>query len=464
MKMKRTRIALAAVAMVSALAVPAGAASIGASDGAPSLVEYMRPEGIMSDNVLYLGTIPETPGIGGRVVKVGSQTRFYTTGAQGLSIYDVTIPIAPVLLGKLPLPHFQNEDVDVSDDGRRVIISTDTVSVAPSTQSPASNGIRIIDTSNPALPMSVGFIGNSNHTTTCADAKCEWLYGSGGGVFDARNPSAIVRTGSLPTGGHAFNRDASGLLVSDSNPRMVLDPRTDPANPTVLATGSSKLNPDGYLQHNNVRPRADQWVPRQPTPPGEPPAPEFPLRPGELLIGNSESNVNPLCSGAGGLSTWTMVDFDKGARLEQIEAFRPRNGTWANGDPAVNALGCSGHWFTVKDNLVAASWYEHGVKFFDVSPTTGHITQVGFYQPMVTEAGAAHFIGEFNGLDIVYNVDYARGIDILAYDPSLPAPSDRELYESWEWNLRNYEKRGPGPLASLERSFCLTEENGLKVA
>ena len=461
--MKRILIALAATALMSAAAVPAGAVPNGASP-APSLVEFMRPEGIMSDNVLYLGTIPEAPGIGGRVLKVGNQTRFYTTGAQGLSIYDVTIPIAPVLLGKLPLPHFQNEDVDVSDDGSRVIISTDTVAVAPSTSSPASNGIRIIDTSNPALPTPIGFIGDSNHTTTCADPKCEWLYGSDGGIFDARNPSAISRAGSLPTGGHAFNRDASGLLVSDSSTRMVLDPRVDPANPTVLATGKPKLTPDGYLQHNNVRPNGDLWVPRETPAEGQPPAPEFPLRPGELLIGNSESNLNATCNGAGGLSTWSMADFDKGAKLEQIEVFRPVNGTWADGNPAVNAMGCSGHWFTWKNNLVAASWYEHGVKFFDVSPTTGAIKQVGFYQPVVTEAGAAHFVGEFQGLDIVYNVDYARGIDILAFDPTLPAPSDRELYESWEWNLRNYQRRGPGPMASLERSFCFRSAEGLSVA
>ncbi|MGH2711281.1 MAG: hypothetical protein ACRDH9_08780 [Actinomycetota bacterium] len=458
----KMRGAIAAVCLVVAGAVPATAIPLGTGQGR-SLVEYMPPNGIRSENVLYLGTIPENPGIGGRVVKVGNQTRFYMTGSQGLAIYDVTIPIAPILLGKLPLPHFQNEDVDVSDDGSRVIISVDTVGVSASPSGTFGNGIRIIDTTNPTLPTQVGFIGQSNHTTTCADPKCEWLYGSGGGLYDARNPASIVRVGNAPTGGHAFNRDASGLLVSDSNPRLVIDPRQDPSTPTVLASGSSKLNPDGLLQHNNVRPRAEQWVPREPTPPGEPPAPEFPLRPGELLIGNSESNVNPTCSNAGGLSTWSMVDFDKGAKLEQIEAFRPTNGTWADGNPAVNALGCSGHWFTVKGNQVAASWYEHGVKFFDVDPGTGHITQVGYYQPVVTEAGAAHWIGEFQGLDIVYNVDYARGIDILAFDDSLPAPSDRELYESWEWNLRNYERRGPGPASSLERYFCFRSGRALTV-
>ena len=458
----RIRSALAVFTLLLAGAVPASAVPLGGTRSG-SLVRYMPPEGIISQNVLYLGTIPEAPGIGGRVLKVGNQTRFYMTGAQGLAIYDVTIPVAPILLGKLPLPHFQNEDVDVSDDGKRVIISTDTAAVAASPQGTTGNGIRIIDTSNPTLPTQVGFIGQSNHTTTCADPKCEWLYGSGGGLYDARNPAAPVRVGNAPTGGHAFNRDAAGLLVSDSSTRLVIDPRQDPANPVVLASGKAKFTPDGLLQHNNVRPRADQWVARPPTPPGETPAPEFPMRPGELLIGNSESNVNPTCSNAGGLSTWSMVDFDKGEKLEQIEVFRPKNGTWADGNPAVNALGCSGHWFTVKGNQVAASWYEHGVKFFNVDPGTGDITQIGFYQPVVTEAGAAHWVGEFQGLDIVYNVDYARGIDILAFDDSLPVPSDRELYESWEWNLRNYERRGPGPASSLERYFCFRAGQRLRV-
>ena len=462
--MRKMGSALVAAAII-AVAIPAGAMPLDEQDTSASPVRYMRPEGIMSENVLYLGTIPETPGVGGRVVKVGNQTRFYMTGAQGLSIYDATIPIAPILLGKLPLPHFQNEDVDVSEDGKRVIIATDTVAASASTNGPFGTGIRVIDTSNPALPAITDFVSGSEHTATCADDKCDWIYGESGKIYDARNPADVKVLGNKwGPSAHALYRDASGLMISDSydDNRLVLDV-TDPADPRVLASGKPKFNPDGYLQHNNVRPNADKWVPRQPVPAGEPPAPEFPLRPGELMIGNSESNVNPTCSDAGGLSTWSMADFDKGAKLEQIEVFRPANGTWADGDPAVNALGCSGHWFTWQNNLVAASWYEHGVKFFNVNPADGDITQVGYYQPMVTEAGASHFVGTFQGLQIVYNVDYARGIDILAYDPSLPVPSDKELYESWEWNLRNYQRNGPGPLASVERYFCLNSGKSLRV-
>lgn len=459
------RCALASVSLVAAGAVPAAAVPLGESADPSSLVRYMPPEGINSDNVIYLGTIPETPGIGGRVLKVGNQTRFYFTGSQGLAIYDVTIPVAPVPLGHLPLPHFQNEDVDVSDDGSRVIIATDTFAASASTNGAFGNGIRVIDTSNPLVPRITDFVSGSEHTATCADPKCDWIYGESGSIYDATNPDDVRRIGNKwGPSAHALYRDAAGLMISDSydDNRLVLDV-SDPANPQVLATGRPKFRPDGLLQHNNVRPNADQWVPREPPAPGEEPEPEFPMRPGEMFIGNSESNLNFDCSDAGGLSTWSMVDFDRGAKLEQIEVFRPVQGNYLDGDPAVNALGCSGHWFTWKDDIVAASWYEHGVKFFDVDPADGDITQVGYYQPVATEAGAAHWVGEFQGLDIVYNADYARGIDILAFDRAAPVPSDRELYASWEWNLRNYQRRGPGPLASLERYFCLRSGEGLTV-
>jgi hypothetical protein len=59
-------------------------------------------------------------------------------------------------------------------------------------------------------------------------------------------------------GRHALNRDASGLLISDSHPRLVLattpehHPDADPFNPVVLAEGTRSA-PDDLLQHNNLR-------------------------------------------------------------------------------------------------------------------------------------------------------------------------------------------------------------------
>jgi hypothetical protein len=174
------------------------------------------------------------------------------------------------------------------------------------------------------------------------------------------------------------------------------------------------------------------------------------MRPGELVLGNSESNINPQCSAPGGFSTWSVVNFEKKtdptvSEIVQLEVFRPLNGTWADGNPAVNALGCSGHWFTENDGLVAASWYEHGVRFLEVDPTFGTIREVGYFQPAVTEAGAAYWVDD----EFVYAVDYGRGIDILSFDRGAAEPSQAELDASWLANLGI-----EGEAANQERFIC----------
>jgi len=462
--MRRVAAIIAAVPLL-AIAFPAAAGT--------SIVvrQDPGPGGFMSPNVTYVGTIPlDSPGVGGKVVKVGDQTRFYVTGLKGISIYDVSDPALPVPLGHLPFPHSQNEDVDVSADGSRLVIAADGSLLLP--VAPHSTGIHVFDTSNPAV---ITYLGSSplvnkphdafptnvqrraEHTATCADEKCEWIYGRTGTIYDATDPADIKIAGdwrpadgdpARPTQIHALIRDEAGLVIADSTPRLVLDPRENPAAPTVLAFGRHESELDTRLQHNSVRPLADQWQPREPL--GEDATEEeiaeyAKLRPGELLIGNSESNLNTGCSSAGGLSTWSMKDFDKGATLQQIESFRPFNGDWQDGNPAINALGCSGHWFTENDNFVTAGWYEHGIRFFQIDPTNGDIEQVGFFQPVATEASAAHWVDD----EYVYTVDYARGIDILRFDRGGPLPMQAEFDASW---LANLDRQGA--LADRERYLC----------
>jgi hypothetical protein len=451
---RRLVLSLSAVAL-AATALP----SLAADDGLELVQLPLGTGAFISDNVTYLGTLPLTPGIGGRVLTVDGKQRLYTTGSQGLYILDLTNPALPMPLGFYHLPHFQNEDVDVSDDGSRVIISTDTASADRSGE--RRNGIHVLDTSNPAAIKRVGFMAQGNHTTTCADAKCEWLYGSRGGIFDATDPANITRlsqgwkpeftdAGDAVTGGHALNRDESGLMISDTNPRLVLDV-TDPAVPVVLAAGKTaeEFTPDGLLQHNNVRLGAEQWQKRALG--DDDPA----LRPGELFIGNSESNLRAQCGkNAGGLSSWSMKNYDRGEPLQQRKVFRPVNGNWADGDPAVNALGCSGHWFTVRDGMIAASWYEHGVRFIDVT-AEGDFAQKGFFQPVATEAGAAHWVVGPDGSEYVYSMDYARGIDILKFDRGGETPTTAEFDASW---LANLGKQGVASIA--ERNLCRAAMEG----
>ncbi len=439
------------VVSVSALAL-AGAVlpGLASGEGIEVVPLPLAPGAFVSDNVQYVGTLPISPGIGGRVLWVGDQQRLYMTGSQGLYVLDVTAPERPSVLGFYHLPHFQNEDVDVSDDGTRVIISTDTAGVDRGGST--ANGIHVLDTSDLSSIRRVGFFAQSNHTTTCADAACEWLYGSSGNIYDARDPASIKNVGRWNTSGgsaHALNRDESGLMIGDTNPRLVLDV-SDPAAPQVLASGRASVNlPDGLLQHNNVRLDALEWQPREE---GDD-SPE--IRPGEMFLGNSESNLRQQCgANAGGLSSWSMVDFDKGAEPQQLEVFRPVNGDWANGDPAVNALGCSGHWFTVRDRMIAASWYEHGVRFIEVDEQ-GRFEQKGFFQPVATEAGAAHWVVGEDGTEYVYSMDYARGIDILKFDRDGEVPSEQEVTASWLANLGKQ-----GVMSIVERNLCRAAMEG----
>src|SRR3954469_16689412 len=47
----------------------------------------------------------------------------YVTGVEGLTIYDISDPALPKPTGALPLPHFENEDVDLG--GNTLLITND---------------------------------------------------------------------------------------------------------------------------------------------------------------------------------------------------------------------------------------------------------------------------------------------------------------------------------------------------
>jgi hypothetical protein len=459
--------------VVATAALPGGAATPAVPAGAP----------ITSDNVTYHGTIPfDHPGVGGEVVvreDLGG-TFFYATGGYGLSIYDASDPAEPQLVGHLVFPHSQNEDLKVSDDGTRAVIAAD--GSLPFSPNRVTTGVHIVDTTDVTNPQLVGStsamvrgdgseLGAPEHTVVCADAACEIVYGSSGTIYDATDPGAITvvgqwhldRAGTAVGARHALNRDSSGLIVSDSNPRLVLDPvgvvdeTATPTEPVVLAQGAPARQ-DPRLQHNNVRTGAADWEPREPGSTVEQVEVDRSgtrsvsvtdlrplLRPGELLIGQSESNVNPNCTNGGGLSTWSMANFDQGAELVQLEVFQPLNGTWADGSPAANVAGCSGHWFTERDGIVAGSWYEHGVRFFDVDPATGTIDEVGFYQPAAGIASAAYWVDD----TFVYSVDNLRGIDILSFDRGAAPADEAVLTASWLARLGAVD-----PFAAAERLSC----------
>ena len=434
--------------------MPAVRAELNPAAGVPlaPLVELDQlpvEPGATSDNLTYLGTIPfDSPGVGARLVTVDGQRRLYVSGVPGLSIYDVTEPEAPTLLGHLPLPNWENEDVSVSADGDWALMTEYT----------GSYYVHVIDTRNPRVPLVASSIlfGSAGHTSECLDPSCNWVYGSEGQILDLRdklNPVLLEEEWTdllgLPDG-HAINIDGAGLATIDTTPLTLADLR-NPMQPKVLAqapAGEQEENGTAY-QHNTLRPEAERWRSRSTGALRKQKA----LLPGELILGNGETNFTGTCDdGSGPFATWSARDWDRGAPLQVLDVFRPVSGDYTDGNPALNALGCSGHWFATQtvasdgDQLVAAGWYEHGARLLRVDAQTGKISQVGFHQPVVGSASAAHWIDATH----VYVVDYERGIDILRYDPSAPTPTQAQLDASW---LAKAD--AVSPLAEAERQLCL---------
>ena len=415
------------LAVVSAALLAAGTAASAAPVGVPLALVPSWGTAVVSQNVTHVGTLPlEGVGVSLRVVRVDGQVRAFVSGAAGLSIYDATDPRKPALLGHLPVYNWENEDIAVSQDGRTAIL----------TEYASTLYLHVVDVSDPTLPRITGTLaGGGAHTVACADPRCNYLFGAEGQTYDIRdrsNPVELPRDRSWghQAGtygrGHALHQDAAGVWVADTSPLVVFEAK-NPLRIKVLARGA--ITKRTAYQHNNVRPRAERYVPR---PAGA--SLGGPLRDGELLLGEGETNFDVECnSGSGAFSTWSMAGFERGVSMKQLHVLRPVTGGLGQADPALNQIGCSGHWFTVRDAadgsiLVAAAWYEHGTRFLKVNPRTGAIRQVGFFQPTRGSASAAYWMSD----DTVWTVDYHSGIDVLAFDedPFL-LPTRAQLDASW---------------------------------
>ena len=405
------------------------------------------PGGFSSANVSYVASIPTGAGVSARVVTVGGQRRLYVSSAHSLTIYDITNPGLPIPMGVLPIYNWENEDIAVSKDGNTTIL----------TEFESTLYMHVIDTSNPHVPVLKGSLFlDGSHTVECADVHCHYLFASNGKTYDISTgmPQALAQDKWWSTelgvkGGHALHQDAAGIWIADETPWVMFKAK-DPLQVKLLEKGQETLNP--VYQHNNVRPAAAKWSPREKNDKSST------LRPGEMLMTETESNFNPQCSGAdgtGSFSTWSIANFDKGTAPRQLHVLTPVQGNYADGNPAVNALGCSGHWFTVREDmpgrykgqyLVAAGWYEHGTRFLAVDDKTAQIRQVGYFQPVRGSTSAAYWIP---GTNYVYVVDYQRGIDILTFDAKANPPSAAETTQSWLAKLNVVDA-----LSQSERWLC----------
>lgn len=337
----------------------------------------------------------------------------YVTEDRGLTIYDISDPVLPVPVSFTPvpqMPYYTEEDVDTN--GEILLIG----SYGDVTDGTPVNWVSVIDVSDKSLPVTLARVnGADNHTISCI-LDCTWAYGSDGAIIDLRDPNAPVRLAKKWTAGlgisgtHDVTEISPGLVMTSSKPITYLDARDDPANPKIIATGTSG---DNRFIHGNLWPQGgtDEFL---------------------LVGGETGGSCNETTAGA--FMTFDPVHEidasgeDKLVRFDMIDQYRVTTGLPTDGRSPYDQY-CA-HWFSTHPDyadggLVAMGWYEHGTRFLDVSDQ-GEITEVGYFLPVGGSTSAAYWVTD----EILYSVDYQRGIDILRFTNtpaserlSVPAPA-----------------------------------------
>lgn len=387
--MKRFALFAAAAALVAGT-VPGtlGSASAGPSTG-----------GYSTDNVVHTKHVPFEVGTatGARTFKVKGKDYMVVTSWKSFSIYDLSDPLNPSLVGT-PVPFgFKFENEDVATNGRIMLFSEEL----------PSNILHVWDIQNLAAPREIATLnGGGGHTSSCL-FDCKYSMSSTGKLVDLRRPDApkiigdwkkmSADAGVALSGIHDVNEIAPGMIFTASKPAVLLDFTKSVLAPKVRAVYKGISD---NVQHSVQWPRGGK---------------------DRFAFMSEESNFSGTCPSNDG-PKFISVDtrnWQKTKVLKDADSYGLKNGVYADGGPPVNGLGCSTHWFQQHPSfnnggLVALGSYEHGTRFLTVSPA-GKLKEVGWFVPWGGSTSAAYWITP----KIVYNVDYTRGIDILTYNGPL---------------------------------------------
>ena len=407
--MRRPRVlAAVALAVTTVVAVPA-------ATGLPT------PPLAASDNVELVASIPGS--FAGLTFSADGGHAYATGWASGLTVFDLSDPALPVPVGQLPLPHFENEDVEVC--GTTLLVANDR-------ESRDYGGIlHVIDVAEPSLPtllasLPVGLTGEgrgAGHIANFVNRGCTQVWLDGGDdvevidLSDRSNPRSMGTFRSWAATGPDPDNPSGFLVTHDSE----LDEKgivwqvggggiagyrltRDPLKPLlVAASGAEGVNIDSnektspyndFIMHNSKRM-------------------------GRTLLVTEEDYIDTdqeqpgSCNGQGKFETWSI----RGGRgnMKPLDTWMTElNGFVAGGDAedskAPIVANCSSHWFEERDGIVAVGWYEQGVRFLDARKPKD-IRQVGYYLPADGATWAAYWAP--GAEDIVYTADVARGIDVL---------------------------------------------------
>jgi hypothetical protein len=340
----------------------------------------------------------------------------FVTGWTGVTVLDIAKPDSPQVAGSLPLPHFENEDVDLC--GNTLIVVNDreakdlgSVMYVVDITSPTSPTIRAV------LPL--GLTGNgrgSGHIANFVKPDCTQAWIDGGDhveVVDLTIPSAPRSLGKFESAAsmsdafkvsHDTELDSTGTVWNVGGGGAAGYRLTaDPLAPQLLATtGDAGRNPSPYndfILHNSQRRgntlliTEEDYIDTDEVPPGG-------------------------CRGQGKFETWDAAGLNSGV-LKPLGTWETElNGMFTSGavdSKAPVTVNCSSHWFDAKNGVAAVGWYEQGVRFLNYSKPRD-IQQVGYYIPANGSTWAAYWSPTDPNGEIVYTADAYRGVDVLKID------------------------------------------------
>jgi hypothetical protein len=394
---------------------------------APAAAAGPEPPAEKSDNVSWVATLDEPNGVSARFR--GSE--MYVSTLRGLSVYDVSKPDAPRKIGSLDLPHFENEDVDLSGD--ILLISND-----PSEGKGILYVISIKDPANPEIlsTFDTGVIFGSEgevffgaptrgtgHTASCIQG-CRYVYlagtASGIDIVDLTNPAEPKFAGNFraeeATGGlasHDVQVDSEGLAWVVGAGGTASYDVTDPKKPKLVHRTNEKGKSvyegtpnDGktlndFIHHNSMRLDNSSLLT---VPPGSDPAAES-----SVVVVTEEDYQRPTCDGAGQVQTW---------QIGPDRVLTPLDDYVVPIDPTRASL-CSAHYFDERSGLLAQGWYEAGTRFLDVT-NPSDIRPVGYWIPAKNMTWSAYYPPTDPTGEIVYSLDHARGIDVIRIKRAAP--------------------------------------------
>lgn len=354
------------------------------------------PGGYASDNIEWVGHVPFNgpTATGANFFKSGGDHYMLVTGWHNFAIYNINNPETPELVGN-PVPFgFKFENEDVATNGK-IMLFSETLPL---------DDLHVWDIEDKSNPVEIATVeGAGDHTTTCI-LNCKWAYGSEGTITDLRDPSnpKLLKEkwsdGQPPMGStHDVTEVAPGIVLTSTNPMLLLDARKNPAKPKFLAL-TEEYEANGLPFHSNLWPNnmKERYV----------------IAGGETCCGAEQCTEETAAS----FMTWDTKNWKKSRTFKLVDQWWAYQGTITDGGGVASApFGCSPHWFTTQPGyknggVVAVGWYNSGTRLLEVD-SKGKINEIGWFLPAAGGTSGAYFVNK----EIIYAVDYQRGIDVLRF-------------------------------------------------